>query len=299
MSTTIQTKSRSAARILSATRTLEGGGFVVNRPFPNNELSDFDPFLLLDEMGPMELGPNEAKGAPDHPHRGFETVTYLVAGRMQHRDSQGHAGILRPGDVQWMTAGGGVIHSEMPEDEFFRAGGRMHGFQLWVNLPRRDKMMRPRYQEIPREQIPTATSADGTSMVRVIAGEAMGAQAVIDTRTPIMFLHYTLKPGAQVAQPVPRDYHVFAYVFGGSGKFGSDERRAAERQIVLFANDGDLVSIASSPEDTEDLEVLVIGGAPLGEPVARYGPFVMNTKEEIAQAIQDYQGGKMGRIAAV
>jgi hypothetical protein len=298
MSATIQTKSRSAARVLSATRTVEGAGFVVNRPFPNSELSDFDPFLLLDEMGPMELGPKEAKGAPDHPHRGFETVTYLVAGRMQHRDSQGHAGILRPGDVQWMTAGGGVIHSEMPEDEFFRTGGRMHGFQLWVNLPRRDKMMRPRYQEIPREQIPTATSADGKSMVRVIAGEAMGAQAVIDTRTPIMFLHYTLKPGAQVVQPVPRDYHVFAYVFGGSGKFGSGERSAAERQIVLFANDGDLVSIASSPEGAEDLEVLVIGGAPLGEPVARYGPFVMNTKEEIVQAIQDYQSGKMGQIAA-
>ena len=175
MSATIQTKSRSATRVLSATRTVEGAGFVVNRPFPNSELSDFDPFLLLDEMGPMELGPNEAKGAPDHPHRGFETVTYLGAGRMQHRDSQGHAGILRPGDVQWMTAGGGVVHSEMPEDEFFRTGGRMHGFQLWVNLPRRDKMMRPRYQEIPREQIPTAASADETSMVRVIAGEAMGA----------------------------------------------------------------------------------------------------------------------------
>src|SRR5215469_14733546 len=145
-------KSRTALRVLSATKTLEGAGFPVNRPFPDRGLADPDPFLLLDEMGPVELGLKEAKGAPDHPHRGFETVTYLVAGRMQHKDSQGHSGILRPGDVQWMTAGGGVVHSEMPEEEFFRTG-KMHGFQLWVNSPRRDKMMRPRYQEIPRERI--------------------------------------------------------------------------------------------------------------------------------------------------
>jgi redox-sensitive bicupin YhaK (pirin superfamily) len=289
-------KSRSAARVVSATGTLEGAGFMVHRPFPTRELSDFDPFLLLDEMGPMELGPKEAKGAPDHPHRGFETVTYLVAGRMQHKDSQGHAGILRPGDVQWMTAGGGVVHSEMPEDEFFQTGGRIHGFQLWVNLPRRDKMMLPRYQEIPREKIPTVVSVDGKSTVRVIAGESMGAKAVIDTRTPIIYLHYTLKPGAQVVQFVPGDNNVFAYVFGGSGKFGSDGRRAVERQIVLFANDGELVPIEASSDTAEDLEVLLIGGAPLREPVVRYGPFVMNTKEEIMQAMQDYQTGKMGQI---
>jgi quercetin 2,3-dioxygenase len=243
MSATIQTKSRSAVRVVAATSTREGAGFLVNRPFPSSGLSDFDPFLLLDEMGPMELGPNEAKGAPDHPHRGFETVTYLLSGRMQHKDSQGHAGILRPGDVQWMTAGGGVIHSEMPEQEFFRTGGRMHGFQLWVNLPRRDKMIRPHYQEIPRDRIPTMYSDDGKVTVRVIAGEAMGAKAVIDTRTPIMFLHYSLKPGARIAQPVTGDYSVFAYVFGGSGNFGSNRRAASERQMVLFTNDGESVDI--------------------------------------------------------
>lgn len=298
MSTMIQTKSRSASQVFSATRTFEGAGFMVNRPFPTNGLSDFDPFLLLDEMGPIELGPNEAKGAPEHPHRGFETVTYLVAGRMEHKDSQGHEGVLKPGDVQWMTAGRGVVHSEMPEGEFFRSGGRMHGFQLWVNLPKRDKMMRPRYQEIPREKIPAAASPDGRSRVRVIAGEAMGAKAVIDTRTPIIFLHYTLKPAARVMQLVPDGYNVFAYVFGGSGKFGSDERSATERQIVLFGNDGEMVHIESSPGGIEDLEVLVIGGAPLREPVARYGPFVMNTKDEIVQAIEDYQSGKMGQIPA-
>lgn len=291
-------KSRTALKVLSATKTLEGAGFPVNRPFPARGSADPDPFLLLDEMGPVELGPNQAKGAPDHPHRGFETVTYLVAGRMQHKDSQGHSGILRPGDVQWMTAGGGVVHSEMPEDEFFRTGGRMHGFQLWVNLPRRDKMMRPRYQEIPREKIPTAVSPDGKTTVRVIAGEAIGAKAVINTRTPIMFLHYTLAPGARVIEPAPPVYNVFAYVFGGSGTFGGNERSATAHQMVLFANDGESLSINSSPEGGDDLEVLVIGGVPLREPVARYGPFVMNTNEEIAQAIEDYQSGKMGQIGA-
>jgi redox-sensitive bicupin YhaK (pirin superfamily) len=299
MATTNQTKGRDAERVLSATRTLEGAGLLVNRPFPTAQLTDFDPFLLLDEMGPAELGPNEAKGAPDHPHRGFETVTYLVAGKMQHRDSQGHAGVLRPGDVQWMTAGGGVIHSEMPEDGFFRTGGRMHGFQLWVNLPRRDKMMQPRYQEIPREKIPAAVSADGTITVRVIAGEAMKVKAVIDTRTPIMMLHYTLALGASVVQPTPRDFNVFAYVFAGSGTFGSNERGASAHQMVLFSNDSDSVSISSPAESTEPLEVLVIGGAPLREPVVRYGPFVMNTDAEISQAIEDYRNGKMGQIAAV
>jgi len=292
------TKSRTALDVMSAATTFEGAGFLVHRPFPARGLTDPDPFLLLDEMFPVELGPNEAKGAPDHPHRGFETVTYLVGGRMQHKDSQGHAGILRPGDVQWMTAGGGVVHSEMPENEFFRTGGRMHGFQLWVNLPRRDKMMRPRYQEIPRERIPTAVRSDGKIRVRVIAGEALGAKAVIDTRTPIMLLHYTLAPGALVVQPAPPNYTVFAYVFGGSGNFGSNERGGTAHQMVLFANDGEAISINSSPDGSSDLEVLVIGGTPLHEPVARYGPFVMNTKQEISQAIEDYQNGKMGQIAA-
>jgi quercetin 2,3-dioxygenase len=289
-------QSRTTLKVLSATKTLEGAGFPVNRPFPARGLADPDPFLLLDEMGPVELKRNEAKGAPDHPHRGFETVTYLVAGRMQHKDSQGHSGILRPGDVQWMTAGGGVVHSEMPEDEFFRTGGKMHGFQLWVNLPRCDKMMRPRYQEIPREKIPTAVSPDGKIRVRVIAGEAMGAKAVIDTRTPIMLLHYTLAPGVRVTQPAPLNYNVFAYVFGGSGTFGGNERGANAHQMVLFASDGQSVLINSSPEGSDDLELLVIGGVPLREPVARYGPFVMNTNEEIAQAIEDYRSGKMGQI---
>src|SRR5215204_1901079 len=182
----IEQATRSVSGIVTSIETLEGGGFLVRRPFPKASFSDFDPFLLLDEMGPMDIAPGEAKGAPDHPHRGFETVTYLLSGEMEHKDSRGHAGRLRPGDVQWMTAGAGVVHSEMPSEEFQRSGGTLHGFQLWVNLPRQDKMMKPRYQEIPAAMIPTAQTEDGLVTVRVIAGEALGAKAVIDTVTPII-----------------------------------------------------------------------------------------------------------------
>jgi redox-sensitive bicupin YhaK (pirin superfamily) len=174
---------RKVAGIVNSIETLEGEGFLVRRPFPKASFSEFDPFLLLDEMGPMTLAPGKAKGAPDHPHRGFETVTYLLSGEMEHKDSHGHAGRLRAGDVQWMTAGSGVIHSEMPAKEFALRGGRLHGFQLWVNLPQRYKLIAPRYQEIPAASIPTAQTKDGLVTVRVIAGEAMGAQAIIETRT--------------------------------------------------------------------------------------------------------------------
>ncbi|HVN90818.1 MAG TPA: pirin family protein [Candidatus Binataceae bacterium] len=287
-------KSRSVARVVQAVKTVEGAGFVVNRPFPTKQLMELDPFLLLDEMGPVELGAGEAKGAPDHPHRGFETVTYMLHGRMEHRDSQGNAGKLEPGDVQWMTAGGGVIHSEMPESDFARRGGRMHGFQLWVNLPQRDKMMRPRYQEIPSDKIPSIESPDGKIKVRVIAGEAMGAKAVIDTRTPISYLHYTLAPGARIEQKLPTDYACFAYVFEGAGEFGSSTTAAGEHQLVMFAKDGETISAAATGPSS--LEFLLVGGVPLDEPIARYGPFVMNTKEEIMTAIRDYQSGHFGTI---
>src|SRR6266567_3785576 len=203
---------RTVAGVSNSIETLEGGGFLVRRPFPKATFSDFDPFLLLDEMGPMEVGPGEAIGAPDHPHRGFETVTYMLSGDMEHKDSSGHAGQLRSGDVQWMTAGAGVVHAEMPSAEFMRNGGRMHGFQLWVNLPRRDKMMKPRYQEVRAAEIPTATSPDGKVRVTVLAGQSLGTRAAIDTRTPIMYLHVRLEPGARFTQEVPKTYNAFAYV---------------------------------------------------------------------------------------
>jgi redox-sensitive bicupin YhaK (pirin superfamily) len=287
---------RTVAGIVNSIETLEGGGFLVRRPFPKASFSEFDPFLLLDEMGPMDVGPGEAKGAPDHPHRGFETVTYMLSGEMEHRDSAGHAGRLRSGDVQWMTAGAGVVHAEMPSEEFQRSGGRMHGFQLWVNLPRAEKMTKPRYQEIPNSQIPKATSADGLVTVSVLAGEAMGEKAVIETRTPIIYLHYRLEPGGVASQRVPHDYNAFAYVVDGSGLFGADRERAGDGQMVMFAPDGDAVRIENPADAKGTLEVLLIAGVPLNEPIARYGPFVMNTEAEIRQAFEDYSRGRMGVI---
>jgi redox-sensitive bicupin YhaK (pirin superfamily) len=291
-------ETRTVAGIVNSIETLEGGGFLVRRPFPKAAFSEFDPFLLLDEMGPMEVAPGEAKGAPDHPHRGFETVTYLLAGDMEHKDSRGHAGRLSAGDVQWMTAGSGVIHAEMPSREFARDGGRMHGFQLWVNLPKRDKMMNPRYQEIPNSQIPKAMSADGLVTVRVIAGEAMGEEAVIETRTPIIYLHYRIEPGGVATQQVPGAYNAFAYIVEGEGLFGAEGERAGDGQMVLFAQDGNEVRIENPSDAKATLEVLLIAGVPLNEPIARYGPFVMNTQAEIRQAIEDYQLGRMGAINA-
>jgi redox-sensitive bicupin YhaK (pirin superfamily) len=284
------------AGIVGSIETLEGEGFLVRRPFPKASFSEFDPFLLLDEMGPMTLAPGQAKGAPDHPHRGFETVTYLLSGEMEHKDSRGHAGRLGAGDVQWMTAGAGVVHSEMPSEKFRREGGRLHGFQLWVNLPRERKMMRPRYQEIPAANIPTARTEDGLATVRVIAGEALGARALIETVTPIIYLHFTLRPGGRVAQTVPPEYNAFAYVIDGEGAFGAGGERGLDGQMVMFSPDGDEVLIENAAGAGAPLEVLLIAGVPLNEPVARYGPFVMNTEAEIYRAIEDYRSGRMGAI---
>ena len=279
---------RSVDRVVHAITTLEGEGFLVHRPFPTPMLDDVDPFLLLDRMGPVTLEPGEAKGAPDHPHRGFETVTYVLEGSMQHKDSRGNQGRLNPGDVQWMTAGGGVVHSEMPSTEIQTKGGRLHGFQLWVNLPRRDKMMKPRYQEITSSSIPTV-SRDGAT-VRVIAGESLGAKAVIETRTPIMYLHVKLAPGARFEQNVPAEYNAFAFIVGGTARIGGRDVR--EDDAVVLARDGDQVLI----ETDKGSELLLIGGVPIGEPVARYGPFVMNTERELMQAFADFQSGRMGSI---
>ncbi|WP_310634311.1 MULTISPECIES: pirin family protein [unclassified Paraburkholderia] len=287
---------RSIERVFPAVRTTEGGGFIVHRPFPTRQLMDFDPFLLLDEMGPTDYAPGAAKGAPDHPHRGFETVTYMLAGRFGHKDSSGQSGTLNPGDVQWMTAGAGVIHSEMPDPEFTRTGGRMHGLQLWVNLPARDKMIAPRYQEMPHASIPQGRSADGKATVKVIAGESLGAQAAIETRTPILYLHFTLAPGARVEQPVPHAWNVFAYGLAGKALYGDHAEAIDAQNMVAFAGDGETVTIAAPADATEPVEVLLIGGLPLNEPVVRYGPFVMNTENEIRQAVLDYQAGRMGRI---
>jgi redox-sensitive bicupin YhaK (pirin superfamily) len=275
--------------------TLEGEGFLVHRPFPTDDLSEFDPFLLLDEMGPMDVGPGEAKGAPDHPHRGFETVTYMLSGSFRHKDSQGHQGKLEAGDVQWMTAGRGVIHSEEPSNEFKKTGGTLHGVQLWVNLPQVDKMIRPNYQEIPSGRIPSAWTVDGKVGVRVLAGESLGVRAVIETRTPIFYLDFTLEPGGEVLQPVDGDFNAFAYVLEGPVRFGS-QKSVQRGNMVSFEKDGDEIRIEAPAGNESTARVLLIGGRPLNEPIARYGPFVMNTPEEIREAFEDYQSGRMGSI---
>jgi hypothetical protein len=283
---------RSVTRIIDSVSTLEGGGFPVRRPFPVVGLSHIDPFLLLDHLGPVNWAPRQAIGAPDHPHRGFETVTYLLEGAMQHKDSAGHRGKLTPGDVQWMTAGAGVVHSEMPESAFYERGGVMHGFQIWVNLPARDKMIPPRYQEIPSAQIPEWVGADGAATVRVIAGEHDGKRAVIATRTPIMLMHSKLNAGASVAIDVPPNLRAMCYVIDGAFAFGANRLQAAEGQLALFEMEG-----AVSAEAASAGQFLLLAGQPLDEPVARYGPFVMNTQSEIKQAITDYNEGRLGKIA--
>jgi len=286
---------RKIIQVVDAIRTLEGGGFPVRRPFPVAGMLDIDPFLLLDHLGPVDWGPGEGIGAPDHPHRGFETVTYLLSGEMEHKDSAGHSGKLTPGDVQWMTAGSGVVHSELPSPVFMSEGGTMHGFQIWINLPARDKMIPPRYQEVPGEQIPKAVSDDEKVRVAVIAGKAMGVTAAIDTHTPIIYLHYTLAPGGYVEQEIPIDHNALVYVFSGEALLGSNKRKVHEGQMATMST-GDTLQIANAETSSDEVELLILAGKPIGEPLARHGPFVMNTEDEIRQAIADYREGRMGMI---
>jgi quercetin 2,3-dioxygenase len=290
--------SRSISQIIKSETTQDGEGVTLNRSFPNNLISEFDPFLLLDEIGPTDLIPGKQKGFPDHPHRGFETVTYLLEGKFEHKDSQGHTGIINSGDVQWMTAGSGVIHSELPEKEFSKYGGKLHGFQLWVNLPKSNKMMKPRYQEIPRSKIPTVTTEDGNVIVKLIAGESLGSKAVVDTITPIMYMHFKLESGSSTVQPIPKEYNVFAYIIKGKGiveRNNNNNNKIIERgNLVIFDKYGKEVYIKAVEDSKIPLELLLIGGIPIREPIARYGPFVMNTQQEIYQAIEDYRNGQLG-----
>jgi redox-sensitive bicupin YhaK (pirin superfamily) len=295
MNTPPASQTRRVARVIQAVSAIEGGGFPVRRPFPIPAFSHFDPFLLIDHLGPVRWQPGAALGAPDHPHRGFETVTYVLAGENEHRDSYGNADVLRPGDVQWMTAGGGVIHSEMPTERFHREGGVQEGFQIWVNLPAVDKMMTPRYQTLRADDIPHARSADGRVAVRVIAGESLGSAARIDTRVPIQMLHFTIQPGGALTQSVPAEQNGLIYVFKGVARVGSEKREVREGQAALLES-GDSVVIAVDAEAGGAAELLLLSGKPLQEPVARYGPFVMNTPEQIEQAFRDYQSGRFGVI---
>jgi redox-sensitive bicupin YhaK (pirin superfamily) len=275
--------SRGILKSIRAEETQEGAGVRIHRGFPTRNFDYLDPFLLLDEMGPLKFKAGQSTGFPDHPHRGFETVTYLLDGQMEHRDSFGHHGRLNSGDVQWMTAGSGLVHSEMPGADLVKNGGTLHGFQLWVNLPKRDKMTAPSYQELKAGDIPTASTPDGSVRVKVIAGESLGQHAAIGTHTPILYLHLTLQPGAKHLQEVPHSWNAFAY-------------RVDLHEFTVFAKNGDTVEL-TNPDD-KPIDVLLIAGEPIGDAVARYGPFVMNSKEEIYQAFEDFRAGRMGAIPA-
>ncbi|CAN5714155.1 pirin family protein [soil metagenome] len=283
---------RDITRLVQSHRQEEGGGFIVRRPLPAQGLMVADPFLLLDEMGPIDYAPGEAVGAPDHPHRGFETVTYILEGEMEHADSAGHRGKLAAGDVQWMTAGAGIVHAEMPSASMMTKGGRVHGFQIWVNLPASLKMTRPRYQELSSAKIPTAKTTDGLASVKIVAGEALGVAASIATHTPIVYQDWTIEPGADVTLPLAADHAAYVYVFGGAVRLGDGDDLVSDGELAILGP-GDAVRFRGTTSQTR---LLLLAGVPLNEPVARYGPFVMNTEAEVRQAIVDFRSGKMGEI---
>ncbi len=285
---------RAAVRIVPATHTLEGAGFGVYRPFPTPALDLLDPYLLLDEMEPIDHAPGEARGAPDHPHRGFETVTYMLDGEFEHRDSRGNHGTIRAGDVQWMTAGDGIIHSEMPSRRIQTEGGRFHGFQIWVNLPREKKRATPRYQSLQAAEI---TTLEGTGWrARIIAGSLLGVDGPAATHTPIGAAHITVEPGGRIEIPVPDGHNAGVYAFSGSGSAGDPPTPLPERSLAVFERGGEAVVVEAVSDAASTLEALVLTGRPLDEPVARYGPFVMNTRDELIEAIEDYNAGRMGSI---
>ena len=285
---------RVISRVISAHQAREGGGFVIRRSIGSGDLRNLDPFLMLDHMGPVNYKPGEAVGAPDHPHRGFETVTYVLDGGFHHQDSVGNEGFLTAGWVQWMTAGRGVIHSEMPTDELLEKGGRNEGFQLWVNLPTKDKMTAPRYQDTAPEKIPKVKTPDGLGEVVVIAGETLGTKAYIETRSPITHLDVRLQKGGSFTHTIASSHNAFFYVYRGAGEFGGENKKAKEGQyFVLEKGSGNTFTMKATGE--EGCCGMLLTGEPIGEPIVQYGPFVMNTQAEIMQAFKDYQ---MGVLAA-
>jgi quercetin 2,3-dioxygenase len=289
---------RGVRKVVTAHRQLEGEGFVVRRPFPGMDLSLADPFLLLDHMGAVEYAPGEAKGAPWHPHRGFETVTYMLDGAFEHKDSTGGGGLLTDGSTQWMTAGAGILHSELPPQEFIAKGGLFHGVQLWVNLPSSLKWTPPRYQDINAGDVRLVSSADGGALVRLIAGSLGGHHGPGSTFTPITYLHATVVGGARLELPWPADFNALVYVLSGRGHVGSQDQPLDEGQLAVFGA-GDALTMRAADSQPQAAsggwDILVLGGLPIHEPVARYGPFVMNTRAEIIEAIEDFQAGRLGQ----
>jgi quercetin 2,3-dioxygenase len=289
---------RAVISVTTAPRGFEGEGFPVHRAFAGVDLADLDPFVHLDQMGEVEYAPGEPKGTPWHPHRGFETVTYMIDGTFQHRDSTGGGGLITNGDTQWMTAGAGILHIETPPEELVVSGGLFHGLQLWVNLPAAKKWTPPAYQDIQAGNVALLSSPDGGALVRVIAGDVAGHPGPGVTQTPITMLHATLAPGAQLRLPWRADFNALVYALSGNGTVGTEGRPLKAGQLALLGT-GDVVTVAGGTDTdsrTPELDVIVLGGQPLREPVAWNGPFVMNTRAEVLQAFEDFQQGRMGQI---
>jgi len=284
-------RARRVRSVTTAPTGFEGEGFPVKRAFAGVSAADLDPFVHMDEMGEVDYGPGEPKGTSWHPHRGFETVTYMLDGVMEHQDSTGGGGVISNGATQWMTAGAGILHIERPPEGLVRTGGLFHGIQLWVNLPAADKFVAPRYQDLESDDVTLLRSPDGGAVVRIIAGSVDGHAGPGSTYTPINYLHASVAAGARLELPWPTEYNALVYVLSGSGTVGGEAHPIHDGQLAVLGA-GDHVQIDAA----RPLEVLVLGGQPIGEPVAWYGPFVMNTQAELRQAFEDFQSGKMGRI---
>jgi redox-sensitive bicupin YhaK (pirin superfamily) len=292
---------RPVTSVTTAPRGFEGEGFPVRRAFAGVDLATLDPFVHMDQMGEVEYAPGEPKGTPWHPHRGFETVTYIIDGTFLHQDSHGGGGVITNGDTQWMTAGSGLLHIETPPEELVVSGGLFHGIQLWVNLPAADKWAPPRYQDIRGGKVALLSSADGGALVRVIAGELDGHAGPGVTYTPITLAHVTVAPGAAMTLPWREDFNALAYVLSGDGTVGAERRPVRTGQLAVLGAGGSLTVAADAAQDRRHaagLDVLLLGGRPIREPVAAYGPFVMNTRAELQQAFEDFQAGKLGTIPA-
>ncbi|HEX7660558.1 MAG TPA: pirin family protein [Pseudonocardiaceae bacterium] len=289
---------RPVLSITNAPSGLEGEGFPVRRTMAGVPYRYLDPFIMMDHMGEVDYAAGEPKGTPWHPHRGFETVTYLIEGQFVHQDSHGGGGVITEGATQWMTAGGGILHIETPPEDLVEHGGLFHGFQLWVNLPAKDKFKPPAYQPLEASQVLLLASSDGGSLLRVIAGSVDGHVGPGSTHTPITLLHASIAPGARLSMPWQPEYNALAYVMAGSGSVGTESAPIHMGQLAVFGS-GDRITLAADEHQdsrTSSLEVLLLGGQPIGEPMAHYGPFVMNTREELVQALEDYQAGRLGVI---
>ncbi|MEU4198630.1 pirin family protein [Streptomyces sp. NPDC039022] len=292
---------RAVLAVSTAPSGFEGEGFPVRRAFAGIDYTYLDPFIMMDQMGEVEYAPGEPKGTPWHPHRGFETVTYLIDGSFIHRDSHGGGGVINDGDTQWMTAGSGLLHIEAPPEELVMTGGLFHGLQLWVNLPKKDKMMAPRYQDIGGGQVKLLTSADGGALLRLIAGDIDGHEGPGITHTPITMMHVSVNPGAEVTIPWRSDFNALAYGLAGRGTAGPLGRPFRTGQAVVFGPGGDSLTLradATQESRSPNLEVVLLGGQPIREPMMHYGPFVMNTHAELAQAFEDFQAGRLGTVPA-